>query len=291
MCRQVPPRNIQLTHVKNTKPPRKKNIPNVINLVPISRPNTTVKDINYEDVSSQTWLDPDGSVFAKSLDNPPPSIEGHVWVYQHRTFSHTYCTCIKSVTWEQSHTSYSMIVDPPHTHRAEYIHRHHTCLNTYTAHEYGPICYCLGAVMIYLEESGDNFNDMLNFMASELQTHRVRMFVCLSVCAHVDGRITDIVSDTGLCWTQTHRRSPYTLTSESHNLFHGFSSSICSNMLMFGDEYFENPVLKGPYECGCTCLLLNYKSYIWRKTMAACTEIRWSHSWEQGERSASFLSC
>lgn len=43
--------------------------------------------------------------------------------------------------------------------------------------------------MIYLDESGDNFNDTLSFMASELQT----LDVC--VCAHVDGCITDIASD------------------------------------------------------------------------------------------------
>lgn len=63
--------------------------------------------------------------------------------------------------------------------------------------------------MIYLEESGDNFNDMLNFMASELQTHHVRMFVCPSVCAHVNGRITDIVSDTLGCVEHKHTDVPH----------------------------------------------------------------------------------
>lgn len=197
-----------------------KNVPNVINLIPISRPNTAVKDMNYEDISFQRYVSILNFLNFPSLQINSPSPKGHTGAMSTRDFL-THCTCIKSVTWEQSHTSYSMIADP-HTdaHGAEYIHRHHTCLNTYTVHEYGPICYDFGAVMIYLEESGDNFNDMLNFMASELQTHRVRMFVCASVCAHVHGRITDIVSDTGAV-LNTNRPPvpPYTMTSESHKAF------------------------------------------------------------------------
>lgn len=79
--------------------------------------------------------------------------------------------------------SYTMIVNPlktlpTHTHGAEYIHRHHICLNTYTVLQYVLICYDLGPVMIYLEESRDNFNDTLKFMASEHQT----LTLCACVC-------------------------------------------------------------------------------------------------------------
>ena len=51
--------------------------------------------------------------------------------------------------------------------------------------------------MIYLEDSGDNFNDILSFTASELQTLNARVCACVRVCActHVDGRISDVASD------------------------------------------------------------------------------------------------
>lgn len=77
-----------------------------------------------------------------------------------------------------------MIVNPlnPHIDTQSLTYRHHTCLNTYTAHESGLICYDSVAVMIYLEESGYNFNDALNFWT-----------VRASVCTHVRAYIPDSI--------------------------------------------------------------------------------------------------
>lgn len=67
--------------------------------------------------------------------------------------------------------------------------------------------------MIYLEESGDSFNDTLSFAASELQ-------MCARACAHVSAWTywwlykwhigPEAQSIPGLCWTQTGRRCPHT---------------------------------------------------------------------------------